>query len=239
MAFAHCPFRELAEAHPDLVCGLHCGLVEGFVDELGGGRGASTFHDPRRPRRPCQVDRGRTARAVSVAFAASRYTASTSRRTTRDHPHRQRRRQGQGAHRRQEGDDDLMLRVAVRPGGCSGFSYEMFFDTDVADDDLIADYGRVKVVVDPSSAQLLDGRHPRLQGRPPGRRVRHRQPQRAAHLRLRPVLQLTVAASASGDLLERCPGVRRGRTRCRAGRRRCRWRRPRTASARRSARRRR
>ncbi|MEP6625803.1 MAG: hypothetical protein ABJC79_15245, partial [Acidimicrobiia bacterium] len=29
----------------------------------------------------------------------------------------------------------LALRVAVRPGGCSGFSYEMFFDADVADDD--------------------------------------------------------------------------------------------------------
>ena len=35
----------------------------------------------------------------------------------------------------QEGNPDLALRVAVRPGGCSGFSYEMFFDTDVADDD--------------------------------------------------------------------------------------------------------
>jgi iron-sulfur cluster assembly accessory protein len=57
----------------------------------------------------------------------------------------------------QEGNDDLMLRVAVRPGGCSGFSYEMFFDTDKAGDDLIADYSGVKVVVDPSSAQLLDG----------------------------------------------------------------------------------
>ena len=57
----------------------------------------------------------------------------------------------------QEGDDALMLRVAVRPGGCSGFSYEMFFDTDKAGDDLVADYSGVKVVVDPSSAQLLSG----------------------------------------------------------------------------------
>ena len=31
-----------------------------------------------------------------------------------------------------EGADDLALRVAVRPGGCSGFSYEMFFDGDIA-----------------------------------------------------------------------------------------------------------
>lgn len=56
-----------------------------------------------------------------------------------------------------EGDDELALRVAVRPGGCSGFSYEMFFDTDVADDDLTADYSGVKVVVDSSSAQMLTG----------------------------------------------------------------------------------
>jgi iron-sulfur cluster assembly protein/iron-sulfur cluster insertion protein len=58
---------------------------------------------------------------------------------------------------KQEGDDDLALRVAVRPGGCSGFSYEMFFDTEIADDDITAAYGDVKVVVDPSSAQLLAG----------------------------------------------------------------------------------
>ena len=56
-----------------------------------------------------------------------------------------------------EGEPDLALRVAVRPGGCSGFSYEMFFDSDVAGDDVIADYDGVKVVVDPSSAQLLSG----------------------------------------------------------------------------------
>ena len=57
----------------------------------------------------------------------------------------------------QEGVADLALRVAVRPGGCSGFSYEMFFDTDVADDDTTLDYSGVKVVVDPSSATLLEG----------------------------------------------------------------------------------
>lgn len=56
-----------------------------------------------------------------------------------------------------EGDEALALRVAVRPGGCSGFSYEMFFDTEVATDDLTAEYGEVRVVVDPSSAQLLTG----------------------------------------------------------------------------------
>ncbi len=56
-----------------------------------------------------------------------------------------------------EGIDGLALRVAVRPGGCSGFSYEMFFDTDFAEDDLKTSYGEVAVVVDPASAQLLSG----------------------------------------------------------------------------------
>jgi iron-sulfur cluster assembly protein/iron-sulfur cluster insertion protein len=56
-----------------------------------------------------------------------------------------------------EGDSSLALRVAVRPGGCSGFAYEMFFDGDVAGDDDVKTYGDVKVVVDPSSAQLLTG----------------------------------------------------------------------------------
>jgi iron-sulfur cluster assembly protein/iron-sulfur cluster insertion protein len=57
----------------------------------------------------------------------------------------------------QEGNAELALRVAVRPGGCSGFSYEMFFDSDVAEDDILSTFGTVKVVVDPSSASLLTG----------------------------------------------------------------------------------
>jgi iron-sulfur cluster assembly protein/iron-sulfur cluster insertion protein len=57
----------------------------------------------------------------------------------------------------QEGNPELALRVAVRPGGCSGFSYEMFFDTDVAEDDVTSEFGAVRVVVDPTSASLLQG----------------------------------------------------------------------------------
>jgi iron-sulfur cluster assembly accessory protein len=57
-----------------------------------------------------------------------------------------------------EGAAELALRVAVRPGGCSGFSYEMFFDGDVAGDDQTATFpGDVRVVVDQASAQLLEG----------------------------------------------------------------------------------
>ena len=57
-----------------------------------------------------------------------------------------------------EGEEaELALRVAVRPGGCSGFSYEMFFDSEIETDDLTIEQAGVKVVVDPSSAQLLEG----------------------------------------------------------------------------------
>ena len=53
--------------------------------------------------------------------------------------------------------EELALRVAVRPGGCSGYSYEMFFDTEIAEDDVQSSFGAVKVVVDPVSAPLLSG----------------------------------------------------------------------------------
>lgn len=56
-----------------------------------------------------------------------------------------------------EGEDGLALRVAVRPGGCSGFSYEMYFDSDIASDDMTSEFGGVRVVVDQTSAQLLAG----------------------------------------------------------------------------------
>jgi iron-sulfur cluster assembly protein/iron-sulfur cluster insertion protein len=51
----------------------------------------------------------------------------------------------------------LALRVAVRPGGCSGFSYEMFFDTEVTDDDVKTEHGGVQVVIDPASFEHLGG----------------------------------------------------------------------------------
>ena len=54
-------------------------------------------------------------------------------------------------------EEELVLRVAVRPGGCSGFSYEMFFDTDVADDDIRSEHEGVTVVIDPASLQHLKG----------------------------------------------------------------------------------
>lgn len=57
-----------------------------------------------------------------------------------------------------EGATELALRVAVRPGGCSGFSYEMFFDGDISPEDHQSTFGEsVRVVVDPASAQMLQG----------------------------------------------------------------------------------
>lgn len=57
----------------------------------------------------------------------------------------------------EEGAGELALRVAVRPGGCSGYSYDMFFDSEVADDDIVRSFGDVRVVVDADSAQLIKG----------------------------------------------------------------------------------
>lgn len=56
-----------------------------------------------------------------------------------------------------EGNPELFLRVAVRPGGCSGMSYEMFFDSEQAPDDIESAFGPVRVVVDPASQQHLAG----------------------------------------------------------------------------------
>ena len=56
-----------------------------------------------------------------------------------------------------ESEEGLALRVAVRPGGCSGFSYEMYFDTEVNESDQSANFEGVDVIVDPSSAMLLQG----------------------------------------------------------------------------------
>ena len=57
-----------------------------------------------------------------------------------------------------EGTDEVLARrVAVKPGGCSGFNYDMYFDSEFADDDIVTEFGTVKVAVDPASADLLTG----------------------------------------------------------------------------------
>lgn len=56
-----------------------------------------------------------------------------------------------------EGEGVQALRVAVNPGGCSGFTYEMYFDSEIADDDIVRERNGVKLVVDPASAQHVAG----------------------------------------------------------------------------------
>jgi len=56
-----------------------------------------------------------------------------------------------------EGDAGLALRMAVRPGGCSGFSYEMYFDAETDTTDIVEAYGDVRVIVDPQSAEMVKG----------------------------------------------------------------------------------
>jgi iron-sulfur cluster assembly accessory protein len=57
----------------------------------------------------------------------------------------------------QEGRDDLQLRVAVQPGGCSGLRYQLFFDERELDGDQVSDFGGVNVVVDRMSVPYLFG----------------------------------------------------------------------------------
>ena len=57
----------------------------------------------------------------------------------------------------QEGRDDLRLRVAVQPGGCSGLIYQLFFDERLMDNDVVRDFDGVEVVVDNMSVPYLDG----------------------------------------------------------------------------------
>src|SRR3989442_6251227 len=55
----------------------------------------------------------------------------------------------------QEGRDDLRLRVAVQPGGCSGLRYQLYFDEREIDGDVVAAFSGVQVVTDKMSAPYL------------------------------------------------------------------------------------
>ena len=57
----------------------------------------------------------------------------------------------------QEGRDDLRLRVAVQPGGCSGLIYQLYFDERLLDGDAVVDFDGVEVVVDKMSVPYLEG----------------------------------------------------------------------------------
>lgn len=57
----------------------------------------------------------------------------------------------------QEGRDDLRLRVAVQPGGCSGLIYQLYFDERLLDGDALRDFDGVEVIVDRMSVPYLEG----------------------------------------------------------------------------------
>ncbi len=57
----------------------------------------------------------------------------------------------------QEGRDDLRLRLAVQPGGCSGLIYQLYFDERSLDGDAVRDFDGVQVVIDKMSVPYLDG----------------------------------------------------------------------------------
>jgi iron-sulfur cluster assembly protein len=59
--------------------------------------------------------------------------------------------------RSREGKEQAALRLFVKSGGCSGFSYGLAFDDRIAQDDRLEDHGGVSVVIDAFSAQYVDG----------------------------------------------------------------------------------
>jgi iron-sulfur cluster assembly protein len=54
-------------------------------------------------------------------------------------------------------EGDTGLRVAVLPGGCSGFQYGLNIEDGPEEDDEILDLEGIKIFVDPFSAQYLEG----------------------------------------------------------------------------------
>lgn len=57
----------------------------------------------------------------------------------------------------EENNTDLMLRVFVQGGGCSGFQYGFTFDESVQEDDTVVENQGVKLLIDPMSYQYLVG----------------------------------------------------------------------------------
>jgi iron-sulfur cluster insertion protein len=57
----------------------------------------------------------------------------------------------------EEGNADLMLRVFVTGGGCSGFQYGFTFDESLNDDDTVMEKAGVRLLIDPMSYQYLVG----------------------------------------------------------------------------------
>lgn len=56
-----------------------------------------------------------------------------------------------------ESRDDLRLRISVSPGGCSGLIYDLFFDTNISEEDTIEEYDGFEVIIDSMSIPYIEG----------------------------------------------------------------------------------
>jgi iron-sulfur cluster assembly protein/iron-sulfur cluster insertion protein len=56
-----------------------------------------------------------------------------------------------------EGDPELSLRIAVKRSGCSGYAYDMYFDTVVDPSDIVSEVEDVRVLIDGSSIEMVNG----------------------------------------------------------------------------------
>ena len=54
-------------------------------------------------------------------------------------------------------EEPMALRIEVIPGGCSGFKYDLYFDSEVGGGDVVTEHGELRVVLDEESAKLLAG----------------------------------------------------------------------------------
>ena len=84
-----------------------------------------------------------------------------------------------------DGSSEMVLRIAVQPGGCSGLRYELFFDDRSLDGDALVDFGGIGLAVDRMSKPYLDGAVIDFVDTIEKPGFHHRQPQRAELLRLR------------------------------------------------------
>lgn len=56
-----------------------------------------------------------------------------------------------------EGREDLRLRIAVQPGGCSGLIYQLYFDDRFLEGDVVEDFDGVELIIDNMSIPYLEG----------------------------------------------------------------------------------
>ncbi len=85
----------------------------------------------------------------------------------------------------QEGRDDLRLRIAVQPGGCSGLRYQLYFDERQIDGDIVSAFGERRSSHRQDERSLPDRRHHRLRRHDREAGLHDRQPERVRFLRLR------------------------------------------------------